>query len=101
MKERKTERGFGIIEFKDDYGVECSLQESSSAMKKCIWLGANKLGVKEFVAYRQPNPWVEMTELDEFSYSKHYVGNNRMHLSQKQVKELLPYLQKFAETGEL
>ena len=25
----------------------------------------------------------------------------RMHLDQKQVKELLPYLMRFAETGEL
>lgn len=27
------------------------------------------------------------------------VGNNRMHLNQEQVKELLPYLQRFVDTG--
>ena len=29
------------------------------------------------------------------------IVGNRMHLTQKQVKKLLPHLQKFAETGEL
>jgi len=29
------------------------------------------------------------------------VNGNRMHLDQESVKTLLPYLQRFAETGEL
>jgi hypothetical protein len=31
----------------------------------------------------------------------HYSANNRMHLTQDQVRDLLPFLKKFAETGEL
>jgi hypothetical protein len=30
-----------------------------------------------------------------------YVANNRMHLTRDQVRDLLPLLQKFADTGEL
>jgi len=29
------------------------------------------------------------------------VGTDRMHLSQKQVKKLIPLLQKFVDTGDL
>ncbi len=39
--ESVTPRGFGLIEFSDDYGTPCSLQESSSAQVHRIWLGVN------------------------------------------------------------
>lgn len=68
MKTSITERGFDLIEFKDSYNKECSLQESSMAPLDKIWLGT--------------------------------VGN-RMHLDQKQVAELLPYLENFVKTGDL
>ena len=35
-------------------------------MKDCIWLGANKIGLKEFVAYRDPESWVNIDEADKF-----------------------------------
>ena len=72
MKVEETERGFGVISFKDKYGSECSLQESSIATEACIWLGVD-------IDFR---------------------GNEctRMHLTVEQVKELLPHLQKFVET---
>lgn len=63
-----TNRGFDIAKFKDSYGVECSLQKSSSATQDKIWLG---------------------------------VAENRMHLTRKQVEELLPYLTNFVSKGEL
>ena len=69
MKNRKTQRGFDLIEFIDRYDKSCSLQKSSLAFEDCVWLGCN--------------------------------GNNRMHLTQEHVKELLPYLQKFIEMGEI
>lgn len=37
----------------------------------------------------------------ETEMPKTFDVNARMHLTQEQVKELLPILQKFAETGEL
>lgn len=68
---RTTELGFAIGEFKDHYGEPCSLQKSSLAFEDCIWLGVHK------------------------------PGSDRMHLTQEQVADLLPLLQRFVETGEL
>lgn len=101
MRIKKTKRGFALAEFKDTKGVECSIQKSSAAGMDCIWLGANKLGISEFVACRQPNAWEERPEFDEHKMEHHFVGNNRMHLSRKQVAKLLPILQKFVETGNI
>jgi len=98
-----TDRGFDLITFTDFYGVGCSLQKSSLATEDAIWFGprnanpqvmhgdAKCLGVKTdatcgWVPYPVPD-CVHMT--------------TRMHLTQEQVKELLPFLQHFAETGEL
>jgi hypothetical protein len=36
---RKTERGFRAGTFRDRYGQECSIQESSLAGEYAIWLG--------------------------------------------------------------
>ena len=101
MKKKKTERGFSVVEFKDQYGTECSIQKSSSAMAECIWFGANKIGLKEFVAYRSPSAWVDRDDVDVHTMEHHFVANNRMHLTRKQVAKLIPILQKFVDTGDL
>jgi hypothetical protein len=71
MKIEKTERGFELIEFKDIYGSECSLQQSSIAIYEkpgtsAIWFG---------------------------------VENNRMHIDFELLKKLLPYLQRWMKNG--
>lgn len=68
IKKSLTEKGCKLMQFKDLYGKECSIQESSLATEYAIWVG---------------------------------VTEERMHLTQEQVKELLPILQKFADTGEI
>lgn len=88
----KTYRGFDYKRFKDKYNVECSLQKSSLATQDCIWLGCNNADPKVLSPFQGWEP-VEMPE--------GYVANTRMHLNQEQVKELLPYLIRFAETGEV
>lgn len=95
MKKTATSRGFAIGKFKDAYGEECSIQQSSVGTH--IWLGVSKLKVN--VGY----PWVEISEKEiKEKFNAHEItGTTRMHLNQKQVKKLLPMLQKFAETGEL
>lgn len=80
MKIEKTSRGFAIVEFVDAYGKECSLQESS-LVEPHIWLGCKNNTQPHHVTGEMTSP--------------------RMHLSQQQVKELLPLLKKFAKTGEL
>lgn len=96
MELKKTDRGFVIAPFEDFNGVKCSVQKSSIATEDCIWLGADDIGLKKFKAYEG---WSDVPLL--FSHEEHFVANNRMHLSQDQVKALLPILTLFADTGEL
>lgn len=96
MKKQYTERGFGIYNFKDKYKVECSIQKSSAASEDCIWLGANDIGLKHFKAYEG---WKDVDLIN--TIEEHYVANNRMHLTRKQVEKLLPILEKFVKTGEI
>lgn len=92
MKKEKTNRGFDFMEFTDRYGVVCSLQKSSLATEDCIWLGCCDANPRHLVPGKG---WTPIDMPDE------YVANTRMHLTQEMVKVLLPYLKKFAETGEL
>ena len=71
MKIEKTERGFELIKFKDIYGSECSLQQSSIALcerpgTSAIWFGTE---------------------------------DNRMHINLELLKKLLPYLKNWVENG--
>ena len=98
MKFKKTGRGFALGEFEDVRGNECSIQKSSSVEDR-IWLGSNKIGLKEFTA---GHGWEDRPEFDEdHSIQHHYIANNRMELNQEQVASLLPVLQRFVDTGEI
>ena len=69
-----AQKGVGKISFEDDYKQQCSLQKSNAALSDKIWLGVDKDINGKAV-------------------------NARMHLTQEQVKFLLPYLQAFADKG--
>lgn len=89
MKIKATERGFAFGEFVDRYGKKCSLQKSSLATEDAIWFGVDNTGPHMGLGpdgKPKPNQDVE---------------NGRMHLTQAQVKKILPHLIKFAETGDL
>lgn len=75
MDLKPTLRGFLNGIFKDKYGSECSIQESSAASESCIWLGVDKPFDGEI--------------------------GTRMHLTQPMVANLLPLLQHFVEKGYL
>jgi hypothetical protein len=94
MEINKTQRGFSLGKFKDSYGNDCSLQKSSAAMNDYIWLGIDKPKLTVFEDEKMGKYII--TDLP-----KNWKVDNRMHLSRNQVKELLPLLQKFVETGEL
>jgi len=97
MKRKKTQRGFAYYEFTDAYGAKCSLQKSSSAMVDRIWFGVDDADPK-IMASKTPeggNGWVPYTIPEDVMLT------TRMHLDQKQVKKLLPILQRFVETGEI
>lgn len=91
-----TKRNFAIYKFKDRGGVECSIQKSSASMEDAIWIGANELGLLHFKAGEGWNEVKFNNTIEE-----HWVANNRMELTQDQVKQLLPILIQFAETGEI
>ena len=107
ITKRKTARNFDIVEFKDRYNSECSLQKSSIATEDCIWLGvddadpkimssdATRLGLRERTFDENDNGWVK------FEIPHQVLLNTRMHLTREQVKELLPYLKNFVKNGEL
>jgi hypothetical protein len=88
---KKTERGFSFSKFIDDYGIECSIQKSSNAEKNAIWLGVDNVKPEKMTPYG----W------QKFEMPREVMLHSRMHLTQKQVKKLLPILQKFVETGDL
>lgn len=96
IKEESTARGFTLITFVDRYGVKCNIQQSSLATEDAIWLGAEEIGLKEMYSN---GGWKDVdTKGDEHTS---YIANNRMHLTRKQVKKLLPILKHFAKTGDL
>lgn len=74
MPSAETDRGFVRVDFKDYNHEECSLQESSIATENCVWLGIDCVTTGE---------------------------SGRMHLAQDQVRSLLPWLQRFADSGML
>jgi hypothetical protein len=96
LTKNKTPRGFCRYEFKDKYGMKCSLQDSSLATESAIWLGVDDPEPK-IMASKTPQGgtgWVP------FDIPEDVLLSTRMHLTQEQVKALLPILTYFAETGE-
>ena len=96
LEQEVTNRGFGLWKFKDRNGAECSLQDSSSDGEACIWLGI-----------KDANPQIMASKTKEggtgwvpFDIPDDVLLTTRMHLTQEQVKALLPILTYFAETGE-
>ena len=94
MEIERNQRGFENGRFKDSYNNECSIQKSSAAMDDYIWLGIDKPKLTVFESESR-GKYIN-TELP-----KTWMVNSRMHLSREQVSELLPILQKFADTGDL
>lgn len=97
MKKIKTHRGFSVIEFKDMYDNECSIQDSSLAADRCIWLGVNKptLRILASKVRKGDTGWVDYPIPEDVSiYS-------RMHLNREMATKLIEVLQRFVETGNI
>jgi hypothetical protein len=75
---KKTNRGFELMKFKDLYGSDCSLQQSSIATENCIWLGG---------------------EHEHIHHVTQRSMGARMHLNRRMVKELVRRLSRWLETG--
>ena len=97
MEKTTTKRGFRRIEFIDRYRKQCSLQESSLADEEAIWFGIDKA-----------EPIVLASDVGlicggwaDYLIPDKVLINTRMHLTRRQVADLLPYLQWFVENGDL
>jgi len=101
-KTTQTTRGFGLVKFTDAYDKPCSVQESSLCSPH-LWLGtdnpqpmvlhsdAHKLGIKTAATCG----WVPYLLPAEVSIY------TRMHLSRKQVKQLIRHLSDWLKKGQL
>lgn len=97
INQTTTDRGYDLIEFKDLYENHCSIQKSSIIDTPAIWLG---------ITDAKPQIMAEKTPAGGVGWVPYEIPSDvslttRMHLTQEQVKELLPVLQQFADTGEL
>ena len=99
----KTQRGFGKAKFKDYYGAECSIQKSSLATKDAIWLGIADAKPQIMCSNAERNGLVKQGETgwQPFEIPKDVLLTTTMHLTQREVRQLLPILEKFAKTGEI
>lgn len=87
-----TQRGFAFYEFSDRNEQVCQLQMSSLATERAIWLGVKDANPQVLVKGRGWCP---------YSIPNTVLLHTRMHLTQSQVADILPILQKFVETGEI
>lgn len=104
----KTNRGFELNHFTDDYGVDCSLQESSS-IEPHIWLGVHrpkikimyKDAVKNRMDLQKLHPETGESGWCDIPIPTEALIESRMHLNKKQAKELAEELLFFSRTGRL
>lgn len=106
----KTNRGFEIQHFQDDYNVECTIQESS-AVEPHIWVGIHRPRVCIMYKDRDKLIGIDKVEKDSpecndygwctINIPKEALMESRMHLNRKQAKELAKKLNFFAKHGYL
>jgi hypothetical protein len=97
MKITQTGRGFPFVAFVDRYNKECSLQISSLADDRCVWLGIEHAEPKIMASVLRDG----LTGWVDYPIPEDVHINTRMHLTQEQVAELIPHLQQFVDTGEI
>ena len=92
-----TERGFGLVKFKDYYDCDCNIQHSSLATEECIWLGVQDAEPQIMASNTKEGGvgWVP------YDIPKEVLLNTRMHITRKQSFKLAKVLLKFALTGKL
>lgn len=100
---RKTERGFALVNFRDAYDQECSLQESSSVVES-VWLGLNE-GKAHVLKVHAEKLGLELPHGDIFGWMPYPIPEDvqistRMHLNREQVEGLVERLQQWLKTGE-
>jgi hypothetical protein len=103
FKNKPTLRGFAHSSFKDRYGARCSVQKSSIAFEECIWFGVDDPKPQILCSHAERNGVARQnsTGWQPYKIPEDVLLTTRMHLTQEQVRELIPVLQHFVDTGEL
>lgn len=100
-----TGRGFAISEFTDSYGVKFRIQKSSAASDDYIWLGPSNgsISIQKPKESGYGFDWVALDKkaLQESLNTTTVLFNDNLHLSRKDVRKILPLLERFVETGDL
>jgi len=104
-KQKRTGRGFPMVEFKDYYDAPCSLQASSLAIYQqpgtsAIWLGCDDATPK-VLASEAAKFGIETTETTgwvPYPIPEDVQLTTRMHLDRKQVKALIGHLQTWLDS---
>ena len=102
----KTTRGFEIVKFRDRYGVACSVQASSLALRLtpgtgAIWLGCDDPDPR-VMASKASGLGIQTTETTgwvPFLLPEEVLLNTRAHLDRRQVRALMVTLQRWLDTG--
>lgn len=95
IKNDVTVRGFRINKFVDLSGSECSIQESSLATDYAIRIGMTE--AKPIITAKKLRD--DLTGCINYPVPDDVSIQSMMHLNREQVKELIPILQKFVDTG--
>lgn len=89
----KTPRGFDFYSFTDANGERCTLQKSSSGNDELAWLGVEGKLLR--------SSGIEGVGMIPVPLNEEFLIIARMHLNREMVRQLLPMLQNFVETGEI
>lgn len=98
----KNIRGFEVQHFQDDYGLDCSIQESS-AVEPHVWLGVHNPPHKIMwdSAEKYGMKIGERAGWYDYPVPEEVLVESRMHLNRKQAKALAKKLLYFAKHGVL
>ena len=97
-KQKKTQRGFRVVEFSDLYRVKCSIQQSSLASQPALWLGVDDpepkvMKMEAHLFGLQPDPPIEGWM--PYPIPKQVLLSTRMHLSREMATALIGHLQRW------
>ena len=104
-KQKRSGRGFPLVEFKDYYDTPCSLQASSLALYQqpgisAIWLGCDDADPKVLAseAAKFGIETAETTGWVPYPIPEGVQLTTRMHLDRKRVKALIAHLQAWLDS---
>jgi len=97
----KTSRGFGLGEFADSKGVDCSIQESSLATEAAIWFGVQSANPQRIegellVSVTPPVDSIPIAGVPGMNHDILY--HTRMHLTIDHVEDLIKNFDEFLTT---